>query len=93
MCVYALSQNLKNEVMLSKHRFTSILGQNIRKIREDKDLTQDELAHICKFYRTYINLVETAKRTPSSYSLYRIAKGLEVSVSDLYPKTVGDETE
>lgn len=75
--------------MLSKQRFTVILGQNIRKAREDQGLTQDELSHICKFYRTYINLVETAKRTPSSYSLYRIAKGLGVSVAELYPKTVG----
>lgn len=78
--------------MLSKQRFTVILGQNIRRIREDKGMTQDELSFACKFYRTYINLVETAKRTPSSYSLFRIAKGLNVSINELYPKTVGPDS-
>lgn len=79
--------------MLAKQRFTIILGKNIRRIREEKGMTQDELSAECNFYRTYINLVETAKRTPSSFSLYRIAKGLKVSISDLYPKTVGPDSE
>jgi len=55
--------------MLSKFRFTQIVGDNLRKIRTKKGLSQDELSHRCGFYRTYINLIETAKRTPSSYSL------------------------
>jgi transcriptional regulator with XRE-family HTH domain len=58
--------------MLSKSRFTEILGANVKKARNKKRLTQDELAHQCGFYRTYINLVETAKRTPSSYNLFRM---------------------
>lgn len=45
--------------MLSKSKFTEIVGNNIRKIRLQKGLTQDELAHKAGFYRTYINLIET----------------------------------
>lgn len=74
--------------MLSKNRFTEIVGQNIKRVRQDKGWSQDKLAAECKFYRTYINLVETAKRTPSSYTLYRIAKALQVKVENLYPSTV-----
>lgn len=74
--------------MLSKQKFTEIVGNNIRKIRQQKGISQDELAARCAFYRTYINLVETAKRTPSSYSLYRIAFGLKAKVDNLYPSTV-----
>ena len=74
--------------MLSKKRFTEILGANLKKIRTNKKLTQDELAYKCGFYRTYINLIETAKRTPSTYSLFRIASTLKVKVDDLYPSTV-----
>jgi len=74
--------------MLSKKKFSEILGGNLRKERLKKKLTQDELAHMCKFYRTYINLVETAKRTPSSYSLFRIASALGIPVDSLYPSTV-----
>lgn len=74
--------------MLSKKRFTQIVGDNIRKLRQERGLTQDELSHKCGFYRTYINLLETAKRTPSSYTLFKVAKGLEVEVDDIYPSTV-----
>jgi transcriptional regulator with XRE-family HTH domain len=74
--------------MLSKSRFTEILASNVKHARIAKSYTQDELSHKCGFYRTYINLVETAKRTPSSYSLYRIASALKVKVDDLYPSTV-----
>lgn len=71
--------------MLSKQKFTEIIGSNVRKEREKRKLTQDELAHICGFYRTYINLIETAKRTPSSYNLHRVARGLKIDIAKLYP--------
>jgi transcriptional regulator with XRE-family HTH domain len=74
--------------MLTKKKFTEALGENIKKERLKKGLTQDALAHECGFYRTYINLVETAKRTPSTYSLYRIAKALKISTNNLYPTTL-----
>jgi len=73
--------------MLSKRRFTEILGNNIKELRKKKGLSQDELSHLCGFYRTYINLVETAKRTPSSYSLYRIAKALKSNSNSFYPSS------
>jgi transcriptional regulator with XRE-family HTH domain len=74
--------------MLSKTKFTEIIGTNLKRIRNKKGLTQDELSHRCGLYRTYINLIETSKRTPSSYSLFRIASALKVPVDELYPSTV-----
>lgn len=74
--------------MLSKTKFTEIIGNNVRKERLKKGLTQDELAAKCGFYRTTINLIETANRMPSSYTLYRIAKALGTEVRNLYPTTV-----
>ncbi len=74
--------------MLSKLRFTEIVGANIREERKKKGWSQDQLSAECGFYRTYINLVETAKRTPSSYTLFRVAKALKVPVDNLYPSTV-----
>jgi len=74
--------------MLGKSAFTQIIGTNIKSIRNKQGLSQEELADLCGFYRTYINLVETARRTPSSFSLYRIAKALKVDVDKIYPTTV-----
>ena len=74
--------------MLGKKPFTQIIGNNIKSLRNKKGLSQEQLADLCGFYRTYINLVETAHRTPSSFSLYRIAKALKVDVDKIYPSTV-----
>jgi len=71
--------------MLSRTKFGEIIGNNIKKARTAKGLTQDELAHKCSFYRTYINLLETNKRIPSSYNLHRISKALCVAISEIYP--------
>lgn len=74
--------------MLSKTKFTEIVGNNIKRERLKAGLTQDELCFRCGFYRTYINLVEKTRRTPNSYTIYKIAKALEVPVDSIYPKTV-----
>lgn len=71
--------------MLQKEKFAQIIGANIKKARLEKKMTQDELAHACGFYRTYINLIETSKRMPSSFTLYKISQGLSIDVSKLYP--------
>lgn len=71
--------------MLNKKQFLNLIGKNVREIRLEKGLTQDELADRCGFYRTYINLIEISKKLPSSYSLYKVAKGLEVSIDKLNP--------
>jgi transcriptional regulator with XRE-family HTH domain len=73
--------------MLQKKRFGEIIGNNVKKIRTAKGMSQESLAHECGFYRTYINLVESNRRLPSSFSLYKLARGLGVSVEELYPKS------
>ena len=74
--------------MLSKTKFREIVAKNIKRERLKKGLTQDELSFKCGFYRTNINLLETEKRSPSSFSLYKIAKALQIQVDKLYPETV-----
>jgi transcriptional regulator with XRE-family HTH domain len=73
--------------MLQKGRFAQIIGANIKRVRNEKGITQEKLAADCGFYRTYINLIETSRRLPSSYTLYKIARSLKVSVDTLYPSS------
>lgn len=74
--------------MLAKSKFAEIVGKNIRKHRENGEISQEELAEKCKFYRTYIGLLENGRHVPSAYTLYRIAKALNISINELYPSTV-----
>ena len=59
------------------------LANRIKAKRLEKKLSQEELAHKCDFDRTYISLLERAKRNPSYFNLLRLCAGLEVTVSEL----------
>ncbi len=59
------------------------LGKKIRQLRTDKHLSQEELAHICEFDRTYISLVELGKRNLSFTNLCTFANALGVTLSAL----------
>lgn len=61
------------------------LGKNIKRIRRNKNLTQEKLAEMVKVTSKYIQYIESGKRSPSLKSLYKIAKALNVQVKDLMP--------
>jgi len=61
----------------------AILGKRIKTLREERGLSQEKFAEKCGFDRTYISLLERGKRNPSYTNLLKVAKGLEISISDL----------
>lgn len=62
-------------------------GKVIKEFRNNKKISQEELAHICSLDRTFISLLERGKRRPTINTLFSIAKGLEVLPRDLIKKT------
>lgn len=69
--------------MSSEPQFLEALGTAIRNRREALELTQEDLAEIAGFDRTYISLVERGKRNLSILNLQVIAVSLRWKVSDL----------
>ena len=69
--------------MLDTSQSLIILGQKIKKRREELELSQEKLAEKCEFDRTYISLLERGKRNISFTNLLRLADGLEISPSEL----------
>lgn len=59
------------------------LGSKIREARHKMGVSQEELAHICGFDRTYISMLERGKRNPSFSNLARLSFGLETTVEEL----------
>lgn len=58
-------------------------GNNVRKIRKDKDLKQEELAELIdREPRTIID-IEAGRRNPTLKTIYKIALALKVSPADL----------
>ncbi len=65
-----------------------ILGNNIRKFREAKDWSQEDLAEKSDLHRTYISGIERGVRNPSLTIIFKLANGLSVEPSDLLKRKV-----
>lgn len=75
---------------MDKKEFLIRLGKHVIKLRTSKGWSQSELARNCDKDRQSIERLENGKINPSSFYLYEIAKGMEISVKELldfYDKT------
>lgn len=60
------------------------LGNRIKKLRKMQGLSQEKLAAKAKLHYTYIGAVERGERNLSLQSIEKIAKGLNVSIAELF---------
>jgi transcriptional regulator with XRE-family HTH domain len=59
------------------------VGSNVRRIRRELGISQEELAFRSELHRTYISGVERGIRNPTIIVLGRIADALDVAPGDL----------
>ena len=59
------------------------VGLNVRKHRNQRGFSQEELAFECGLHRTYISGVERGVRNPTVVVLEKVAKALGVTTSKL----------
>lgn len=62
------------------------LAYNVRALRKEKGLSQEELANSCGLHRTYIGSVERGERNVTLSTLEVLSEALEVTVIDLLSK-------
>jgi transcriptional regulator with XRE-family HTH domain len=60
-----------------------LVGTNIRRIRQTRGLTQEELAFRSEIDLTYLGGIERGRRNPSLLVMARIAEALSVRLTDL----------
>jgi len=70
--------------MSQRHRALDQFGQNVRKQRADKGLSQEALAEKADLDPTYISGIERGVRNPSVLSIVRIAKALGTDSGSLF---------
>lgn len=68
--------NLKQEILVK-------FGERVRKIRKEKGLSQEELAHKADLHRTYIGMIERAEKNITLINIEKIANALEVEIANL----------
>lgn len=61
----------------------NVIGENIKRVREKKGMTQKELAEKCNLATITIRQYESGKREPKTRTLNKIAKALDVYILEL----------
>jgi len=61
----------------------NLIGVNIKRLREEKNITLRELAEKLHVSASFISQVETGKATPSLSSLKNIADALQTTIGSL----------
>jgi transcriptional regulator with XRE-family HTH domain len=63
----------------------ALLGQQIRRLRDEKGLSQEEFAGLADIDRAYYSGIERGERNVSAVNLIKIADSLGVEVGKLFP--------
>lgn len=62
------------------------LGEKIRALREQKGYSQETLGFKAGLHRNYISSLELAQKNPTYTTMIKLARALEVTVTELVPR-------
>jgi transcriptional regulator with XRE-family HTH domain len=83
MQLYNPSQVFDTEDDQNRELMLKAFGKNIKNLRTKKGLTQEQLAERAGINGKYLGEIERGEKCPSSITVYRIAKALGTSVSQI----------
>jgi transcriptional regulator with XRE-family HTH domain len=61
----------------------ALFGKSVRRLREQKGLSQEALADLSHLHRTYIGGIERGERNVGLMNLLRLSKALKILPSEL----------
>jgi transcriptional regulator with XRE-family HTH domain len=70
-------------------KLRAILARNLRVLRKQKGLTQEELAHQAGINRNYVGQIEREEKSPTVDIVEKLANSLAVKAEDLFVKHIG----
>jgi transcriptional regulator with XRE-family HTH domain len=59
-------------------------GNNVRKYRKLKELSQEDLADESGLHRTYIGMIERAEKNVTLLNIEKIANALKIEITKLF---------
>jgi transcriptional regulator with XRE-family HTH domain len=60
-----------------------LVGQNVRKLRLDRDMSQEAVAELMGVDRAYVSALELGHRNPTIITLWQVAEALDVDLREL----------
>lgn len=70
-------------MLMEKNTILVKFGENVRKIRKIKGLSQEQVSFKADLHRTYIGMIERAEKNITLLNIEKIAKALEVGIAEL----------
>ncbi|MBD7954292.1 helix-turn-helix transcriptional regulator [Stenotrophomonas sp. Sa5BUN4] len=64
-------------------RLVSLFAANVRRLRKERGLSQEELAEAAGVHRTYVGMIERGEKNVTIYNIERIAVALGVRPGSL----------
>lgn len=61
----------------------SVFAKNVRRVRQELGLSQEELAERAGVHRTYVGMLERSEKNVTIYNIERIAIALDVEPASL----------
>jgi DNA-binding XRE family transcriptional regulator len=58
--------------------------KRLRKIRREKEISQEHLANLAGLHRNYIGMIERLEYTPTLGVVCKMAKSLNIKLEDLF---------
>lgn len=68
---------------MQKSPILEVFGQNVRNLRVERGLSQEQLADRAGLHRTYVGMIERAEKNITLCNIEKLAKALNVKVSTL----------
>ncbi|WP_458124732.1 helix-turn-helix domain-containing protein [Paenibacillus sp. Z3-2] len=66
--------------------FVKLVGEKIRELRTEKELSQEKLGELAELNSNYIGQIERGEKSISVYTLKKVANGLSLSLEELFRK-------
>ena len=68
---------------MQKSPILEVFGQNVRNLRVEQGLSQEQLADKAGLHRTYVGMIERAEKNITLCNIEKLAKAMNVKVSTL----------
>ncbi len=75
-----------NDRRQEKVKFGFVIGKYLRKIRKNKNISQENLSLRAGYYRTFVGKIEQGLYSPSMHTIWRLSDALGLKLSEFFKR-------
>ena len=68
---------------MKKNELLIVIGNRIKELREEKNLSLQDLCYMCDFEKPNLVRMEKGRTNPTIWTLYKICEALNIELKDI----------